>query len=98
LSPEQSWYFKNDAAHIFVSEEIVARELQVVLRTFTSQKKGSLRQPAKKRVSPACVILASRPVENRRPINDHPPTIAGTGGLRTFNAADNRSLCAVLER
>src|SRR5882762_3361388 len=27
-------YFKNDAAHIFVSEEIVARELQVVLRAF----------------------------------------------------------------
>lgn len=27
-------YFKNDAAHIFLSEEIVARELQVVLRTF----------------------------------------------------------------
>src|SRR6267143_804811 len=27
-------YFKNDAAHIFVSEEIVARKLQVVLRAF----------------------------------------------------------------
>src|SRR6267378_6745026 len=27
-------YLKNDAAHIFVSEEIVARELQVVLRAF----------------------------------------------------------------
>src|SRR6267143_3263336 len=27
-------YFKNDAAHIFVSEEIVACELQVVLRAF----------------------------------------------------------------
>src|SRR6202023_2491279 len=27
-------YFKNDAAHIFVCEEIVARELQVVLRPF----------------------------------------------------------------
>ncbi len=27
-------YFKDDAAHIFVSEEIVARELQVVLRAF----------------------------------------------------------------
>src|SRR6267378_2562174 len=27
-------YFKNDAAHIFVSEEIVACELEVVLRTF----------------------------------------------------------------
>jgi len=27
-------YFKNDAAHIFVSEEIVACELEVVLRAF----------------------------------------------------------------
>src|SRR6266446_4870686 len=27
-------YFKNDAAYIFVSEEIVARELEVVLRAF----------------------------------------------------------------
>src|SRR5260370_20014638 len=27
-------YFKNDAAHIFVSEEILAREPQVVLRAF----------------------------------------------------------------
>ena len=60
-------YFKNDAAHIFVSEKIFARELQVVLRASTSQKKGSLRQPAKNRVSPACVILASRPVETGAP-------------------------------
>jgi hypothetical protein len=27
-------YFKNDAAYIFVSEEIVARKLEVVLRAF----------------------------------------------------------------
>jgi hypothetical protein len=27
-------YFKNDAAYIFVSEEIVTRELEVVLRAF----------------------------------------------------------------
>src|SRR6202035_595107 len=27
-------YFKNDAAYIFVGEEIVARELEVVLRAF----------------------------------------------------------------
>jgi len=34
-------YFKNDAAHIFVSEEIVARELQVVLRAFhVARRKG----------------------------------------------------------
>ena len=33
----------------------------------TSQKKGSLRQPAKKRVSPASVTLASRPIETGAP-------------------------------
>jgi len=32
--PKQSSVVQNDAAHIFVSEEIVARELQVVLRAF----------------------------------------------------------------
>jgi len=44
LVPKRVRHFKNDAAHIFVSEKIVAGELQVVLRASTSQKKGSLRQ------------------------------------------------------
>jgi hypothetical protein len=46
----------------------------------TSQKKGSLRQPAKKRVSAASVTLASRPLK-QAPLQDHPSAIAGTGGL-----------------
>src|SRR5437016_7594552 len=33
----------------------------------TSQKKGSLRQPAKKRVSPASITLASRPIDTGAP-------------------------------
>src|SRR5712692_7015521 len=33
----------------------------------TSQKKGSLRQPAKKRVSPASVTFAQRPIETGAP-------------------------------
>jgi len=32
----------------FVSEEIIARELEVVLRAFHVAEEGSLRQPAKK--------------------------------------------------
>jgi len=41
-------HFKNDAAHIFVSEEIVAGELQVVLRAFhVAEERVSLRQPEK---------------------------------------------------
>jgi hypothetical protein len=32
---------------------------------------------------------------NRRPLDDHPPAIAG--GLRAVNAADNRGLCAAVE-
>jgi len=82
--------------HTSCREEIVARELQVVLRAFHITEERVVRQPAKNRVSPAFVI-SPRALLKRRPINDHPPTITGTGGLRAINAADNRGLCAVLE-
>jgi hypothetical protein len=42
-------HFQHDAAYILVCEKIVASELQVVHGARLSKKKGSLRQPAKKR-------------------------------------------------
>src|SRR6266403_2900003 len=47
-------YFKNDAAHIFVSEEIVARELQVVLRAFHIAEER-VAAPASKEAGIACL-------------------------------------------
>src|SRR5216683_6197295 len=90
-------YFKNDAAHIFVSEEIVARELQVVLRAFHVAEEG-VTAPSGEEADITCLCNPRlAPYRNRRPINDHPPTIVGTGGLRAINAADNRGLCAALK-
>ena len=42
-------HFQHDAAHVLVGEEILAGELQIVQAPIVSKKKGSLRQPAKKR-------------------------------------------------
>src|SRR6266403_1466390 len=47
-------YFKNNAAHIFVSEEIVARELQVVLRAFHVAEER-VAAPACKEADTACL-------------------------------------------
>src|SRR5258708_7684646 len=47
-------YFKNDAAHIFVSEEIVPRELQVVLRAFHVAEER-VAPPAGKEAGIACL-------------------------------------------
>src|SRR5260370_25076161 len=47
-------YFKNDAAHIFVGEEIVARELQVVLRAFHVAEER-VAAPAGKEAGIACL-------------------------------------------
>src|SRR6266849_5232556 len=47
-------YFKNDAAHIFVSEEIVARELEVVLRAFHVAEER-VAAPAGKEAGIACL-------------------------------------------
>ena len=42
-------HFQRDAANVFIGEEILANELKVVQGAGASKKKGSLRQPAKKR-------------------------------------------------
>jgi hypothetical protein len=47
-------YFKNDAAYIFVSEEIVARELEVVLRAFHVAEER-VAPPAGKEADIACL-------------------------------------------
>src|SRR5205814_4579788 len=47
-------YFKNDAAYIFVSEEIVARELKVVLRAFHVAEER-VATPAGKEADIACL-------------------------------------------
>src|SRR5882762_4065892 len=47
-------YFKNDAAHVFVSEEIVTRELQVVLRAFHVAEER-IAAPAGKETGIACL-------------------------------------------
>ena len=47
-------HFKNDAAHIFVTEEIVARELQVVLRAFHIAEER-IATPAGKEADIACL-------------------------------------------
>src|SRR5438270_1428489 len=90
-------YFKNDAAHIFVSEEIVARELQVVLRAFHVAEER-VAAPAGKEADIACLCKPRlTPHRNHCPINDHSPAIGGAGGLRAINAVDNRGLYAALE-
>src|SRR4029077_4324660 len=80
-------YFKNDAAHIFVSEEIVAGELQLVLRAFHVAEER-VAAPAGEEAGIACLRnprLAS--YGNCSPPDDQPPSIAGTGGLSAINAA-----------
>ena len=52
----------------------------------TSQKKGSLRQPAKKRYRRPRDSCAW-PSRNRRPFNDNQPAIAVRRGLRAIDAA-----------
>src|SRR4029077_16824080 len=47
-------YFKNDAAHIFVGEEIVPRELQLVLRAFHVAKER-VAAPAGEKAGIACL-------------------------------------------
>src|SRR5260370_3762769 len=47
-------YFENDAAHIFVSEEIVTRELQAVLRAFHVAEER-IAAPAGKEAGIACL-------------------------------------------
>src|SRR4029077_1336292 len=47
-------HFKNDAAHIFVSEEIVACELQIVLRAFHVAEER-VAAPAGKEADTACL-------------------------------------------
>jgi len=90
-------YFKNDAAYIFVSEEIVARELEVVLRAFHVAEER-VAPPAGKEACISCLCNPRlAPYGNRRPFNDHPSAIAGTGGLRAINAVENCGLCAALE-
>jgi hypothetical protein len=46
---------QHHAAYVVVSEEVVSRELKVVQGAACVEKKGSLRQPVKRRYSPACV-------------------------------------------
>src|SRR6202166_3916666 len=48
-------YFKNDAAYIFVSEEIVARELEIVLRAFHVAEER-VATPAGKEADIACLF------------------------------------------
>src|ERR1700723_3029407 len=90
-------YFKNDAAYIFVSEEIVARELEVVLRSFHVAEER-VAPPASKEADIAC--LCNRrltPYWNRCTLNDHPSAIASPGGLRAITAVENCGLCVALE-
>ena len=42
-------HFQHDAAHVFIGKEIFTGKLQLVQRAQHVEKKGSLRQPAKKR-------------------------------------------------
>src|SRR6202022_111456 len=63
-------YFKDDAAHIFVSEEIVARELEVVLRAFHVAEER-VAPPAGKEAGIACLCYHRlAPYRNRRPFHD----------------------------
>src|ERR1700676_2239514 len=69
--------FKNDAAYIFVSEEIVARELEVVLCAFHVAEER-VAAPAGKEAGISCLCnprLAT--YGNRCPVDDHPPAIGG---------------------
>src|SRR6267378_444342 len=56
-------HFKNDAAHIFVSEEIVACELEVVLRTFNVAEER-VAAPASKEAGITC-FWAMNAADNR---------------------------------
>jgi hypothetical protein len=90
-------YFENDAAYIFVSEEIVTRELEVVFRAFHVAEER-VAPPAGKEADIAFLCNPRlTPHRNQRPIDDHSPAIGSTGGLRAINAADDRCLYAALE-
>ena len=58
----------------------------------TSKKNGSLRQPAKKRYSPASATFALASRRDRRPFDDDLPAIARPGGLRALDAPQRRGL------
>src|SRR6267142_6275598 len=90
-------HFEDDAAHIFVSEEIVAREPKVVLRAFHIAEEW-IAAPAGEEAILTCLCDPCLPPgRNRCPLDDDPPSLVGPGGLRAVNAAEGCGLCPVLE-
>src|SRR5262249_54849246 len=85
-TPGRVGHFENNAAHVFISEEIIAGELQIVLCAFHVAEEGIAAPTSKEAVITCFRYLWLPPHRNRRPFYDNLPAIAGTGGLRAINA------------
>ena len=88
-------HFKNDAAHILVSEEVVAGELQVVLCALHVAEEG-VAPPAREEAVVAGLGHACHPPHRHRcPFHNSLAAVASLGGLRALNASQRRSLPAL---
>ena len=85
-------HFQHDAAHVFVGEEIVAGELQVVQGALRVEEKGIAAPAREEAVVAGLRHLCLPPRRDRRPLDDSLPAVARPGGLRALNAAQRRGL------
>src|ERR1700737_1996954 len=91
-------HLQHDAAHVFVSEEIVAGELQVVQGSPHVEEEG-IATPAREETVVASLCHPCLSIHRDRcPFDDSLPGVARPDGLCALNAAQRRGLPAALGR